>query len=59
VLSADDIRYAIEEIFDGDGDSVTMVSGGSFPGTPGVDSNADNLVSAADLSATIALLVAQ
>jgi cysteine-rich repeat protein len=59
VVSADDIGYTIQEIFDGDGDSVSMVSGGGFPGAPGADSNGDDVVSAADLSATIELVVAQ
>lgn len=58
VVSADDVGFAIEEIFDGDGDSVTAVSGGGFPGAPGVDANGDNVVTAADLTATIKLLVA-
>lgn len=57
VVSEDDIGFAIEEIFDGDGDSVTMVSGGSFPGAPGVDGNGDELVTAADVLATIRLLL--
>jgi cysteine-rich repeat protein len=56
VLSPDDVRFAIAEIFDGDGDSITMVSGGGFPGAPGVDANGDELVTAADLVATIKLL---
>jgi hypothetical protein len=47
VVSEDDIGFAIEEIFDGDGDSVSMVSGGSFPGAPGVDGNGDQFVTAA------------
>jgi cysteine-rich repeat protein len=58
VVSADDIGFAIEEIFDGDGDSITAVSGGSFPGAPGVDANGDAIVTAADLTATIRVLAA-
>jgi cysteine-rich repeat protein len=58
VVSADDIGFAIQEIFDGDGDSITAVSGGSFPGAPGVDANGDDIVTAADLTATIRLIVA-
>lgn len=57
VVSEDDIGFAIEEIFDGDGDSVSMVSGGSFPGAPGVDGNGDRVVTAADVLATIRLLL--
>jgi cysteine-rich repeat protein len=57
IVSADDVRFAITEIFDGDGDMSSMVSGGSFPGAPGVDANADGFVTAADLLATVKLLV--
>jgi cysteine-rich repeat protein len=53
IVSPDDIGFAIQEIFDGDGDSVTMVSGGGFPGSPGADANGDDLVTVADLTATI------
>jgi hypothetical protein len=35
-----------------------MVSGGSFPVSPGADANGDAVVTAADLIATIGLLVA-
>ena len=56
VLSPDDVGFAIQEIFDGDGDSVTTVSGGAFAGSPGADSNGDDHVTAADLTATIKLL---
>jgi cysteine-rich repeat protein len=53
MVTPDDIGFCISEIFDGDGDSVTMVSGGSFPASPGVDANGDKFVNAADVTATI------
>lgn len=59
VVAADDIGFAIAELFDGDGDLVSAVSGGGFPGAPGVDANDDDRVTAADLTATIRILVAQ
>lgn len=46
----------IAEIFDGDGDSVTMVSGGSYPGAPGADANGDGVITAADITATLNIL---
>jgi len=55
-VSADDLRAAIAEIFDGDGDGIAMVSGGSFPGSPGVDANGDSFVTAADITAIAKLL---
>jgi cysteine-rich repeat protein len=58
VVTPDDVGFLAEEIFDGDGDSVTMVSGGAFPGSPGADANGDDVVTAADLTATLELLVA-
>jgi len=56
VVSLDDVRFEIAEIFDGDGDSITMVSGGGFRGAPGADANGDQLITAADLTATLKLL---
>ena len=59
VVAVEDIGFAVAELFDGDGDLVSAVSGGGFPGAPGVDANDDERVTAADLTATIRLLVAQ
>ena len=56
VLAPDDRGFAIAEIFDGDGDSVGTVSGGTFPGAPGADANDDDFVTAADLVAITRLL---
>ena len=56
IVSVDDISACISEIFDGDGDLISMVSGGSFPASPGVDANGDKIVSAADVTATIKLI---
>jgi cysteine-rich repeat protein len=56
VVSVDDISACISEIFDGDGDSITMVSGGGFPASPGVDANGDKIVTVADVTATIKLI---
>jgi cysteine-rich repeat protein len=55
-VNAEDIRFLIAEIFDGDGDSVTMVSRGSFPGTPGADVNGDRRIGAADLPGLLIIL---
>lgn len=57
ILSESDRGFAVSEIFDGDGDSVGMVSGGTFPGGPGADANDDGLVTAADLVAIAKLVV--
>jgi cysteine-rich repeat protein len=55
-LAENDRGFAVSEIFDGDGDSVGTVSGGSFPGGPGADANDDTLVTGADLVAITRLL---
>jgi len=55
-IDAEDIRFLIAEIFDGDGDSVTMVGGGSFPGTPGADVNGDRRIGAGDIPGLVDLL---
>jgi len=55
-VTADDVRFVITEIFDGDGDALSMVSGGSFAGSPGVDANADDIVTVSDVSKTLTLL---
>lgn len=51
-----DREFAVAEIFDGDGDTVGMVSGGTFPGSVGADANADGFITAADLVAISRLL---
>lgn len=56
VLAAADRDFAIAEIFDGDGDAIGTVSGGTFPGAPGADANDDGFVTAADLVAITQLL---
>ncbi|MFN8641993.1 MAG: hypothetical protein U0802_10155 [Candidatus Binatia bacterium] len=56
VLAPDDRGFAIAEIFDGDGDTVGTVSGGTFAGGPGADANDDGFVTAADLVAITTLL---
>jgi cysteine-rich repeat protein len=53
LVTPDDVGFCITEIFDGDGDLLSMVSGGSFHASPGVDANGDKIVSAADVTATI------
>jgi cysteine-rich repeat protein len=55
-LTPDDLGFIITEIFDGDGDTIGMVSGGAFAGGPGADANGDEHVTAADLTATARLL---
>ena len=56
-LAENDRGFAVTELFDGDGDSVGMVSQGTFAGGPGGDANDDTLVTAADLVAIAQLLV--
>ncbi|MBX3025636.1 hypothetical protein KF840_12085 [bacterium] len=51
-----DREFLVSEIFDGDGDAVGMVSGGTFPGSVGADANADGVITAADLVAITRLL---
>jgi cysteine-rich repeat protein len=58
-VTLDDVRSVIAEIFDGDGDSISMVSGGGFAASPGVDANGDDLVSAPVVSNTLELLPIQ
>jgi len=55
-LSPEDREFAVTEIFDGDGDTVGTVSGGTFAGSVGVDANDDGFVTAADLVAITKLL---
>jgi cysteine-rich repeat protein len=56
-VTVDDLGYLVTEIFDGDGDSVSMVSGGSFSGRPGADANGDSVITAADFTALIRILL--
>lgn len=56
VLAADDRGFATAEVFDGDGETIGTVSGGTFPGAPGADANQDGFVTAADLVAITSLL---
>ncbi|MGH7788127.1 MAG: hypothetical protein ACRERC_14740 [Candidatus Binatia bacterium] len=58
ILSDSDVRGLISELFDGDGDSIAMVSGGAFPGGLGADANDDERVTVADIPAIIGLLFA-
>lgn len=44
-----DLAAIATELFDGDGDRVIDVGGGTFPGTAGSDGNGDGRVTAADL----------
>jgi cysteine-rich repeat protein len=55
-IDEEDIRFLIAEIFDGDGDSVSTVSGGAFQGTPGADSNGDRRIDGADLPGLLQIL---
>ncbi len=55
-LTPEDRGFAVSEIFDGDGDTVGTVSGGTFSGSVGVDANDDGFVTAADLVAITKLL---
>jgi len=55
-IDEEDIRFLVAEIFDGDGDSVTTVSGGAFPGTPGADVNGDRRIGAGDLPGLVGIL---
>jgi len=56
VVGVEDVGFAITEIFDGDGDSVGTVSGGTFAGGPGADANGDGKVTAADLTKILLLV---
>lgn len=56
MVTAEDVRFLITEIFDGDGDQVGQVSGGNFRGAPGADVNGDGRITAADLPALLRLL---
>ena len=51
-----DRGFAVAEIFDGDGDTVGTVSGGTFSGSVGADANDDGFVTAADLVAITRIL---
>lgn len=55
-VSPADREFAVAEIFDGDGDTVGTVSGGTFPGAVGADANDDGFVTAADLVAITRIL---
>ena len=55
-VSEADRGFAVSEIFDGDGDTVGTVSGGTFPGSVGADANDDGFVTAADLVAITRIL---
>jgi cysteine-rich repeat protein len=55
-LSEDDRLAILLEIYDGDGDLVSMVEGGAFRGAPGADANADEHVTIADVIETARLL---
>jgi cysteine-rich repeat protein len=55
-VSPADRDFAVSEIFDGDGDTVGTVSGGTFPGSVGADANDDGFVTAADLVAIARIL---
>lgn len=56
IVDEQDLAHIIAEIFDGDGDRVAEVDGGSVFSLQGVDANGDGIVSAADLSAGVILL---
>jgi cysteine-rich repeat protein len=56
VVNDEDLDFLITEIFDGDGDAVADVSGGSFRGTPGADTNDDERITAADMVGLIQIL---
>jgi hypothetical protein len=55
-VNGEDVEGALAELFDGDGDSVITVAGGTTEGGPGVDGNGDDQVSAADIVAIIGLV---
>ncbi|HSP97833.1 MAG TPA: hypothetical protein VL049_11390, partial [Candidatus Dormibacteraeota bacterium] len=55
-VSLADREFAVAEIFDGDGDTVGTVSGGTFSGSVGADANDDGFVTAADLVAITRIL---
>ena len=54
---ATDLTDLVHELFDGDGDHVADVSGGTFPGTSAADANGDDLVTAADLTRCVVALL--
>ncbi|MCB0064582.1 MAG: DUF4832 domain-containing protein [Caldilineaceae bacterium] len=56
VVDAGDLSAMVLEIFDGDGDSATSATGGTFPGGAGCDANTDMLINAGDLSCTVLLI---
>lgn len=53
VVGPDDLAQTVSELFDGDGDRVADVGGGTVVSLPGVDANDDGVVSVADLVATV------
>ncbi|MGB0385105.1 MAG: CARDB domain-containing protein [Ardenticatenaceae bacterium] len=56
-VKAADIPALINEIFDGDGNSSIDVPGGTYPGDPiGCDANANQLITAADITCTIKII---
>jgi cysteine-rich repeat protein len=56
IVTEADLIAVILEIFDGDGDRVADVGGGTFPGFAGADANRDGRITAADLPAILRLL---
>jgi cysteine-rich repeat protein len=56
-VDATDLDDLILELFDGDGDRVADVGGGTFPGTEGADANEDGRITAADLARCVAVLL--
>jgi hypothetical protein len=56
MVTLDDLGFLVQEIVDGDGDSVANVSMGTFPGAPGADANGDSVITAADFTALIKIL---
>ncbi len=57
LVNQEDLGFLAAEIFDGDGDSVSNVSGGGFAGGPGADVQPDGRISAADFSGLVRVLV--
>lgn len=56
-LNVTDLNDLILELFDGDGDRVADVGGGTFPGTERADANEDGRITAADLTPCAAVLL--
>jgi dockerin type I repeat protein len=55
VVDAADLRHLIDELFDGDGDRAVDAGGGSVHSTAAADVNGDGRITAADLTALLAL----